>query len=244
MARTKKQDEQTEVTQTETVPAAAPKRPVTEYEAVTMQDGRVVQFPGKTRLLKEIVFGTEEMEVGVQCDFRNGQSLTAWVPQQHLLYSAGHGFSQKLGDGVAGAKDEHGQPISDEDRFLAIEALYNQIFNGEWNQRSSGGEAVSGASFVIQAICEAKRLSLNVVKKWLDNKLKSNEKRWVEGGQKGPKPTRKALYATFRQPGSKTGAIIIRLEAEKAARNAPLESADAMLDDIGDDEISNETAGE
>jgi len=42
----------------------------TEYEAVTMSDGRVVNFPGKRRMLKDVVI--EGDTPSVRIDFRNG----------------------------------------------------------------------------------------------------------------------------------------------------------------------------
>ena len=49
---------------------------------------------------------------------------------------------------------------------------------------------------------------------------------------KGEKLSRQELYASFRNPTSKTGAVIKRLEEEKASKGAKIDS-DALLADLG-----------
>lgn len=202
---------------------AAPTKKAVEVQTVLMEDGRSVDFSGKRNLLKEIV--VENGEVFVRCDFRNGQVLNAKVPPQHLLYSAGHGYAQKLGDEVAGAKDKDGQPISDEDRFLAIETLHNRLVaSDDWNKVSEGGGSVSGASIVLKAIMEVSGKSLTEVKEFIEKKLKAAE-------DSGQKLTRQALYASFRNPASKTGQVIERMEKDKAVK-APAVDADALMNEL------------
>lgn len=205
--------------QVETV--SKPKKAAPEVVAVTMEDGRVVEFTGKRSMLKEIVVG--DNSVSVRFDFRNGQSLTAVVPAQHELYAAGHGYAQKLGDEVAGAKDEAGNPISDEDKYLAIEALHNRLNDSnDWNKvAEGGGGSVSGASVVLKAIMEVSGKSLADVKAFIEKKLADAEAR-------GQKLSRQALYASFRNPTSKTGQVIERLEKDKKQK-APAIDADELM---------------
>jgi hypothetical protein len=81
--------------------AAASPTPISEK--VTLTDGRVVEFAGKRKLLKEtIVDGTS---VSVRLDFRNGETRTFTVPADMVLRFAGHGAEQKLGDETAGVDD-------------------------------------------------------------------------------------------------------------------------------------------
>ena len=218
----------------ETAPVKTP-RPATVVEEIQMLDGRTVGFAGKIQMSSEVIFDENGLP-GVRFDFRNGQTLTEWVPEQHRSYAAGHGWKQRLGDEIAGAKDDNGQPISNEDRYLAIEAFAQRLKESEtWllGRSSTGGsDSVSGANLVIQALVEATGKSVEEVKALLNKQVKSREERWEAGGSKGAKPTRRSLYATYRQPDSKTGIIIARLQTEALAKNASAESADDVLAEL------------
>lgn len=196
---------------------------VAEIFPVTMEDGRVVNFTGKQVVQKEIVLDEASGKVGVRFDFKNGQTLLAEVPPSVLLYAAGHGYAQKLGDEFAGMKDENGQPASVEDKFLAVEALHQRISeSGDWNKvAAGGGGSVSGASVVLKAIMEVSGKTLAEVKAFIEKKLADAEAR-------GQKLTRAALYASFRNPTSKTGVVIERLERDKKAKAAVVDSDELM----------------
>lgn len=197
-----------------------------EVEVVQMEDGRRISFSGKRSMLKEILVDHEAGTAAVRFDFRNGQTLTAQVPDQHLFYSAAHGYAQKLGDEVAGMKAEDGTPASDEDKILAIEALHARLAGSQdWNKVAEGGGGVSGASVVLKAIMEVSGKTLDEVKAFIEKKLADAE----AGGQK---LTRAALYASFRNPASKTGGVIARMESEKKSK-APAVDADALMDEMG-----------
>jgi hypothetical protein len=77
---------------------------------------------------------------------------------------------------------------------------------------------------VIKALVEASGKTVEEVKKFLDGKLEAAK-------AKGEKLTRQALYASFRNPTSKVGQIIRRLEEEKAAKNSAVD-ADAVLGEL------------
>lgn len=202
---------------------ASPAKRVVEVTSVTMEDGRVVDFTGKRTMLKEII--CENGVVFVRFDFKNGQTLKAEVPEQHRLYAAGHGYAQKLGDEVAGAKDKDGQPMSDEDKYLAVEALHQRLAGSDdWNKVAEGGGSVSGASVVLKAIMEVSGKTLAEVKEFIEKKLAAAE-------ASGQKLTRQALYASFRNPSSKTGQVIERLERDKAAKT-PAVDADALMSEL------------
>lgn len=120
------------------------KRVAVPPELVVMTDGRTVEFTGRTRLDKTILIDGDS--VAVRFDFRNGQTATYPIPPQHMLYAAGHGWSQKLGDHVAGMKDEKTkEPATEEDMFLAIESLVKDMESG-WNKVRTGEGTVSGAA--------------------------------------------------------------------------------------------------
>jgi len=205
----------------------AVKKIKTEYLAVNMTDGRTVNFAGKRKVNKETLLDetkiavdgdTVQLETGavsIRMDFRNGETRTISLPLALLAQFAGHGAEQKFGDELATTADK---PLSEDDMLLAIDDLNASIQAGKWGKgRAAGGGGVSGASIVVQAIMEATGKDLTFVKAWLQKKLETTEGL-----------TRQALYASFRVSTSKTGQIISRLEAEKAAKTSGL-NADEEL---------------
>ena len=201
-----------------------------EVAAVTMTDGRVVNFVGKRKVLKETVVDSSKIEVegdvvqlqagavSIRMDFRNGETRLIPLPVALLARFAGHGGEQKFGDELASSAAD---PMSEEDMVLAIDDLNAQIQAGNWGKgRATGGGGVSGASIVVQAICEATGKDLATVKAYLQKKLDSDEAL-----------TRRALYDSFRVAGTKTGIIIKRLEDAKLAKTAKVD-ADAELESI------------
>lgn len=206
------------------------KRPATEYTEVEMEDGRKVQFAGKRKVNKDILLDEgkiaiegdvvqfERGAVAVRMDFRNGSTRTLVLPPSLLAQFAGHGASQKYGDELAATA---ANPMTEDDMVLAIEALDTEIQKGNWGKgRGEGGGGVSGASIVVQAICEATGKDLATVKAFLDKKIESTEGL-----------TRRALYDSFRVAGTKTGIIIKRMEDERLAKTAKI-NADKALDEI------------
>ena len=178
-------------------------------ELVTMTDGRQVEFPSSRRMEKTVLVDQETGTVAVRFDFRNGMTATYPVPEQHLLYAAGHGWSQKLGDHVAGMKDDQTkEQAPEEDMALAIEALVHDLNNGEWNKVRSGEGTVSGAGIVLRALSQHFNKSIALVKQIIENKL-------AEDKARGGTLSRKALYASFRSPDTELGKLILAMEAER-----------------------------
>lgn len=209
--------------------SAAPKSK-TEYTKVTLTDGREVQFAGKRKVNKEtlideskIVIDGDVMQiqagaVSIRMDFRNGDTRTYQIPLHLLAKFTGHGGEQKFGDELATTADK---PLSEDDMVLAVDALYSEIEKGSWGKgRAAGGGGVSGASIVVQAICEATGKDLATVKAYLEKKLAAD-----------PDLTRRALYDSFRVASTKTGQIIKRLEEAKLAKTAKVD-ADAELENV------------
>lgn len=213
----------------ETAVAPAAKRPATEYTKVTMEDGREVIFAGKRKVNKETLIDESKIAmegdivqlsagaVSIRMDFRNGKTRTFPLPLSLLAQFAGHGGEQKYGDELASPADK---PLSEDDMVIAVEDLDTEIQKGNWGRARSSGGGVSGASIVVQALMEATGKDQAAIKAYLDKKIASTEGL-----------TRQALYASFRVPGTKTGAIIARLEAEKAAKSSKVD-ADAELANI------------
>lgn len=191
------------------------KRAPAEVVTVEMTDGRKVDFAGKRKLLKEVV--TNGNSVSVRFDFRNGETRTWTVPESLLLQCAGHGASQKIGDETAGESDV-------DDMVIAVDDIIKRLDGGEWTAVRASGDSFSGASVVIKAICEASGKSVEEVKAFLQRKLD-------EAKAAGQTLTRAALYASFRNPNSKVGQIIERLEREKKAKASAV-NADELLSEL------------
>ncbi len=204
----------------------------TEYTEVQMEDGRKVQFAGKRKVNKEtlideskIVADSDTVTVGagavsIRMDFRNGKTRTFPVPVALLAKFAGHGAEQKYGDELAAPADK---PLSEDDMVLAVEDLNSRIQAGEWSVAREGG-GFGGAHVVIQAIMEASGKSEQEVKDFLQKKLDAAK-------AANQKLSRKDLYDSFRNPNSKVGQIVERLEKERLAKDSKVD-ADAALAEL------------
>lgn len=175
-----------------------------EVEAVTMSDGRVVEFAGKREMLKESFVG-DDGQIAVRLDFRNGKSLTYTIPQSLVVKFAAHGAEQKLGDETAGLKDI-------DDKVLAVEELMKRLTGPEgWNvARESNGMA--GTSVLARALAEVKGVDIEKVKVFLSTKTQAEK------------------IALRNNPQVKP--VVERIEAEKANKGAKVDT-DAMLAEIG-----------
>lgn len=206
------------------------KKVAVEAETIVMTDGRSVTFAGKRKVIKETLIDESKINVdmdsitmehgavSIRMDFRNGETRTMALPLSLMARFAGHGAEQKYGDELATTADK---PLSEDDMVVAIDDLDASLQAGNWNRgRASSGGGVSGASIVIRAIMEVKNKDAATVKAFLQAKLDAD-----------PTLTRNALYAAFRAPGTKTGEVIARMEAEKQAKAVVL-NADEALDGL------------
>lgn len=178
----------------------------TQIESVKMDDGRIVDFPGKRQLLKSSTI-TADGRVEVRLDFRNGETRLFVVPTALVLQFAAHGAEQKLGDEIAGLKDPSGGEASIEDKVLTIDALMERLERGEFNARREGN-GMAGASVLIRALCELRSKSVAEVKAFLETKSHADK------------------LALREVPAVK--AIIQRLEAEKASKRPSIDG-EALL---------------
>lgn len=198
--------------------AAKPKRPPPEVTKVAMEDGREVSFTGKVTMLKELEEDTEGRPVRVRFDFRNGVVRRYTFADSPLIYQlAGHGAKQKIGDATVKAEDV-------DDMVLAVEDMIARLDSGNFNAERAAGDGFSGASVVIKALVEATGKSVEEIKAWLNQKLETAK-------AAGQTLTRNDLYQGFRKPGTKTAAIIARLEEEKRAKATKLDG-DALLGEL------------
>lgn len=169
---------------------------------VKMEDGRVVDFAGKRRLLKETL-ETADGKVQVRLDFANGQTRLFTIPDNMLNKFAAHGASQKLGDEVASLKDT-------DDAVLAIDELIDRLYNGEWNTKREG-DGLAGTSVLLKALVESTGQTPEKVKEFLQKKTQAEK------------------VALRNNPKIKP--IVERLEAEKAAKASKVDT-DALLGEL------------
>ena len=179
-----------------------------QIESVKLEDGRVVDFPGKRKLLKES-FVTDEGKVQVRLDFRNGATRLFTIPDNMQAKFAAHGAEQKLGDEIAGLKGADGKEADIDDAVLAVDELIDRLYNGEWNQRKEAN-GLAGTSVLIRALVE------------LYNGAKS-----VEQVKAFLKDKSQAEKLALRQ-SARVKPIVERLEAEKVAKGSKVD-ADALL---------------
>lgn len=174
----------------------------TQVETVTMTDGRVVDFAGKRKLLKESSVNADG-KVQVRLDFRNGETRLFTIPDDLLNKFAAHGAEQKLGDEIAGLNDV-------EDCVLAVDELIDRLYNGEWGvKREANGMA--GTSVLVRALVEHTGKTVEQIKQFLSGKSQAEK------------------VALRNNPKIKP--IVERLEAEKASKKANVDT-DAMLGEL------------
>jgi len=191
---------------TDVVGAAKPGKKVPEITTVEMKDGRVVDFAGKRKLLKESTVSADGA-IQTRLDFINGDTRTFTIPDSLLAKFASHGAEQKLGDEIAGVADI-------DDAVLAVDELIDRLYNGEWGvARDKSG--LAGASILMKALVESTGKSVDQIKAFLKDKT----------------PAQKTALRT----NPKIKPIVDRLEAEKAAKSAKKTDAvdtDALLGEL------------
>lgn len=196
-----------------------PKKKETVYTDVKMNDGRDRKFPGEQKVSKDVLF-EGGVAVGTRFDFRNGRTLTlmlADLDQPTREYAACHGLLQKIGDEWSGVKEI-------DDMVLEGEKIIERLRGGDWAVEREAGDSMAGASVVIKALIEVTGKTAEEIKAFLDKKIEAAK-------AQGNKLTRQALYASFRNPTSKVGQVIRRLEEEKASKAAAVD-ADATLGEL------------
>lgn len=184
------------------------KAPANPPEKVTMEDGRVVEFAGKRKMLKEVVLSEDPNGYpSVRFDFRNGKTRL-FVVDKLIPQFAAHGASQKIGDETAGEDDV-------DDMVLAVDEIISRLtgdpsanppISPEWTAKREGG-GFAGVSVLMRALMEHSGKDEATVKAFL-------------------KPKSHAEKMALRSfPAIKV--IVERLEAEKAAKAAGASKVDA-----------------
>lgn len=174
-------------------------------ESVEMEDGRVVAFSGKQKVLKESLINGDVAQV--RFDFRNGAVRYFDLNRADIQRLACHGAEAKIGDEYAGISDLA-------DCVLAVEEMIERLYRHEWIAQRAKGEA-KGGSVLLQAIMEVKGLSAEVVKNFLSTKTMAEK-------------VALRRSATFAD-------TVARIEAEKAGKRTnevDLTDALAELDNL------------
>lgn len=185
---------------------AKPAKKETVVETVTMLDGRVVEFPGKRKLLKTSTGNQTRL------DFRNGETRLFTIPEAMLTRFATHGAEQKLGDECAGLEDV-------DDMVLAVDEMIDRLYGGEWNvKREANG--LAGTSVLARALCEVYGKPAEYIKAFLAKKSQADkialrnsskikpvvERIEAEKASKGKKVDEAALFAGLEDATSETPA--------------------------------------
>jgi hypothetical protein len=191
---------------TEATVVATPKaKKETDVEAVKMTDGRIVEFPGKRKLVKT---SDEEHKV-VVLDFRNGETRKFQPHKELIVKFMLHGVEQKLGDEIAGLDDI-------DDCVEAVDQLIERLNAGEWSvRRESSG--LAGTSVLIRALLEAyPHRTVDQVREFLKEKTQA-EKMALRTSKK-LKPIIDKLEAEKASKAAKvdTAALLSELDAPAA----------------------------
>jgi hypothetical protein len=176
-----------------------------EKIAVTMEDGRVVEFGQKQKMIKTSSIDGSYVET--RFDFANGKSLLFIPSNANIkLVLMAHGAEQKIGDETAGVEEI-------DDCVLAVEAMIARLDKGEWSkERQKNGMA--GTSVLIRALVESSGKPVEAVKAFLADKTQAQK------------------LALRNNPKIKV--IVDRLEAEKASKKpaAAAIDTDALLGEL------------
>jgi hypothetical protein len=205
------------MSETQATPETKTPRKETTYTKVTMTDGRVVEFAGTRQTDKTILTDEAGKAVGVRFDFVNGETRSLMFSELGELiaaYGLGHGIAQKAGDEYSGVKEV-------DDIVLAVDEIFARLRAGEWGVARGASDSTAGASIVIKAIMEATSKDMATVKAFLQGKLDKAK-------AAGEKLSHQELYNSFRNPATKTGAIIKRLEEEKLAKLTKVNASDLL----------------
>lgn len=192
---------------------ATRKQKPTTYVTVTLDDGRVVDFAGSKRMVKEAVFNADG-SIAIRMDFVNGETRIFTLGDALMAKYAAHGALQKLGDELSGLTDV-------EDCVQAIDELTERLSKGEWGVTRAPGESLAGTSILARAMVEVSGKPMSEVKAFLSTK---NQKQKI---------------ALRNLPT--IAPVIAKLEAAKTRKPKDTSEADAMLDGfIGNGEVAAE----
>lgn len=184
--------------------AAAEINTVDMLDADNNKTGRLVEFTGKRKLVKESF--VDNKGIGIRLDFVNGQSRTFYLPIGLIEKFAAHGAEQKLGDEIAGVDDI-------EDCVMAVDDLIDRLYEGNWIAKREAN-AMAGASVLAKALVQSSGKSMDEVRAFLKDKTNAEK------------------MALRNNP--KIQPIVAELEALKASKKKPgkVIDTDSLLDGL------------
>lgn len=174
-------------------------RKETQYTTVKMDDERVVDFPGKRRMVKESIFNADG-SVAVRLDFVNGETRTFTIPPALMTKFAAHGAEQKLGDEASGLEDV-------EDAILAIDELCERLSAGDWSIRREAS-GLAGTSVLARALVEVTGKSASEVKAFLATKSQAEKVAMRSNERVAPIIARLASEKAKKGPAIDTTALL------------------------------------
>lgn len=137
---------------------------------------------------------------GLMLTFSNGKELRLLASDLSptiVAQAIVHGLKQKLVDAAAISRNpETGRAASVEDKFAAVNEVYERLLAGEWNKRREGESASGG--LLLRALVEYTGKDAETLKPWLDAKTDAER----AALRKNPKVA--AIIATLR-PVKDTG---------------------------------------
>lgn len=176
----------------------------TQYTAITMLDGRLVEFAGKRKMQKTSIFG-EDGSIKVRLDFLNGETRHVTLRDDMLGKFAAHGAEQKLGDEIAGLDDI-------DDCLSAIDMLMDRLDAGNWAIKRESGSSMAGTSVLARALVESTGKDIAVIRAFLATKTQADK--------------------VALRSNAKIQPIIHRMEAAKAKKVSTIDT-EALLSEIG-----------
>lgn len=188
-----------EVTNETTVPTTPANKTVVQN--VEMEDGKVVQFPGKRKLQIESKVDANGV-LQVRCDFLNGRVLQTSVSGDMLIKFLEFGASQKFRDVIAG-EDDVDSCVLDVEEFMGL------LAKGQWTTERQRGTGSSAP--LHKAVMEVTGKSAEEVKVWL-NSLTQKQKLDLRKDEK-IKPIIDRIEAAkkSKQPASDTASLLAGL---------------------------------
>ena len=190
-------------------PAAA-KRAETAIATVKMDDGRVLDFPGKRRQLKTTSVNADG-QIVLHMDYVNGECRQFTMHPDLVLDYAAHGMMQKYGDKFTDEKDL-------DDAVNGVDQLHERLGSGRWEDVSEAKGSGAGGSILVRAMVEASagKKSKEQISAFLAAKTKE--------------------YKELLKKHKDIAPIIARLEAEKASKNAEKNPQlhSNLADEVGD----------
>lgn len=186
----------------------------TAINTVTLQDGRIVEFVGKRKLLKDSILNADGT-VSVRLDFVNGETRLFTIPADLMAKFAAHGAEQKLGDEIASLEDPA-------DCVMAVDSLIDRLYNLEWNAKKESN-GMAGTSILARALVEHSGKTMEQIKAFLLNKNQAEKVALRNNASIKP--------------------IVDRLETEKAAKSKKSTvDTDALLGELGADGTADAAA--